>query len=82
MDICDKRDVAMKLNILGKSATSIGTSISNIERYLRNPIAHGAEYAISREAAYRTVRAAKETRAWIIDLRQVRDVGALAAFTH
>ena len=73
MDICDKRDVAMRLKILDKSGTSIESSISNIERYLRNPIAHGAEYAISREAANRTVRAAKDTRDWIIDLRKAAD---------
>jgi hypothetical protein len=69
MDICDKRDVAKKLGVLGKSAKSIASSISNIERFLRNPIAHGAEYAISKEAAYRTVLAAQETREWIRDLR-------------
>jgi CBS domain-containing protein len=82
MDMRDKRDIAMKLNILGKSEKSIETSFLNIERHLRNPIAHGAEYAISREAAGRTVRAAKEARAWIIDLKKARDEGVIAASTQ
>jgi hypothetical protein len=73
MDICDKRDVAEKLGILGKPAKFIASSISNIERFLRNPIAHGAEYAISKKAAYRTVRAAQETQEWIRDLRSRLD---------
>jgi CBS domain-containing protein len=72
MDICDKRDIAANLNIFGKPKKSIVSSISNIERFLRNPIAHGADYAISKEAAYRTVRAARETQEWIRDLRSVR----------
>jgi hypothetical protein len=72
MDICDKRDIAMRLRLLGKSASSIESTISDIEKYLRNPIAHGAEYAISQEAATRTVRAAQATRAWIADLRNAR----------
>jgi CBS domain-containing protein len=79
MDICDKRDVAEKLKILGKSAKSIASSISNIERFLRNPIAHGADYAISKEAAYRTVRAAQETQEWIRDLRSARGLGLSGA---
>jgi hypothetical protein len=69
MDICDKRDVAEKLKILGKSGRSISSSISYIENFLRNPIAHGADYAISQEAAHKTVRAAQATRDWISDLR-------------
>lgn len=69
MDICDKRDVAAKLEILGKPANSIASSISNIERFLRNPIAHGADYAGSKKAAYRTVLAARETQEWIRDLQ-------------
>ena len=45
-DICDKRDVAKSLKILGKSANWIHSSIYSIEHFLRNPIAHGAGYAI------------------------------------
>ncbi len=74
MDICDKRDVAKKLNILGKSATSIQNSITGIERDLRNPIAHGSDYAISREAAVKAIRAARATRDWIADLRKARRI--------
>jgi hypothetical protein len=72
MDICDKRDVAKKLKILGKSESSIGSSISRIERSLRNPIAHGASYAMSQEAANKTIRAAQATRDWIADLRNAK----------
>ena len=69
MDLCDKREVAQAKGILGKSNTSIKRSIAQIERYLRNPIAHGAEYAKTRDAARKTIRAAIATREWIKELR-------------
>jgi len=74
MDISDKRDVAKRLKILGKSVGSIQDSISGIERHLRNPIAHGSDYAISREAAVKVIRAAQATRDWIADLREARRI--------
>jgi CBS domain-containing protein len=69
MDLCDKREAAKAMGILGKSKTSIKSAISEIECYLRNPIAHGAEYAESIEAARRTVSAAIATKKWIDELR-------------
>ena len=69
MDLCDKREVARAPRILGKTPTSTKGSIGEIERYLRNPIAHGAEYAETREAAGKTIRAAVATKAWIDELR-------------
>jgi len=72
MDICDKREIAKKLKILGRSANSIETSIADIEKNLRNPIAHGGEYAISKEHAFKTISAARAMRDWIMDLRKAR----------
>ncbi len=72
MDICDKREIARRLEILGKSRSSIDGSIKEIEKNLRNPIAHGGEYAISKEAAVKTGSAARATRDWIMDLRKAR----------
>ncbi len=40
-----------------------------IEEKLRNPIAHGADYAISQEAAFRTAYTARLVRNWIALLR-------------
>jgi hypothetical protein len=71
MDLCDKRETAQAMEILGKSKTSIKSAISEIEQYLRNPIAHGAEYAGSIDAARRTVSAAIATKKWIEELRGV-----------
>ena len=72
MDICDKREIARRLEILGKSGSSINGSMKDIEKNLRNPIAHGGEYAMSKEAAVKTVSAARATRDWIMDLRKTR----------
>jgi len=69
LDLCDKRDIAKKLNILGKSTTEIESSIKGIEKHLRNPIAHGAEYAHNRKSANKTIRAARSTREWIQELQ-------------
>lgn len=69
MDLCDKREIAQAIRLLGKSSTLIKNSVSEIERYLRNPIAHGAEYAETREAAARTIRAAISTKEWVEELR-------------
>jgi hypothetical protein len=69
MDLCDKREVAKKLRILDKSSTFIEESIKGIEFHLRNPIAHGSEYAQTHDAALKTIRAARATRDWIRELQ-------------
>ena len=70
LDLCDKREVAKKLRILGKSPGYIEKSIKGIETNLRNPIAHGAEYAQTRESAVKTINAARATRDWIQELQK------------
>ena len=70
MDLCDKREVAQAMKVLGKSNNLIKSEIWDIERYLRNPIAHGAEYAENREAAGRTITAAIATKEWIDEFRR------------
>jgi hypothetical protein len=70
MDLCDKREVAQAMKVLRRSNNSIKSEIWDIERYLRNPIAHGAEYAENREAAGRTIAAAIATKEWIDEFRR------------
>ena len=69
MDLCDKREVAQAMKVLRRSNNSIKSEIWDIERYLRNPIAHGAEYAENRDAAGRTITAAIATKEWIDEFR-------------
>jgi CBS domain-containing protein len=73
MDLCDKRETAKKLHILDKSPKFIEKSIKAIELHLRNPIAHGAEYAQTHNAALKTIRAARATRDWIRELQHAID---------
>jgi hypothetical protein len=60
---------ARAIRILDRSANFIEKSVKGIEFNLRNPIAHGAEYAQTRDAALKTIRAARATRDWIRELQ-------------
>jgi hypothetical protein len=73
MDLYDKRAIAMKLSILGKPSDLIDKSIEGIEKHLRNPIAHGVEYAQTNEAARKTIQAARDTRDWISELKNAQE---------
>ena len=65
----DKKTIARKLALWGFSGTQIETELTSIEAKLRNPIAHGADYALTEAAALETVRVARLVKAWIERLR-------------
>jgi hypothetical protein len=74
LQFADKRVIAQKVRAFRLSASKIGRELEEIEQRLRNPIAHGTDYALTEEAAKATVRAAQLVREWII---RIRDSGAL-----
>jgi hypothetical protein len=65
LDFCDKRTLLKKGRIVEATPAQIESEFSMIEDKLRNPIAHGADYALSQEAAFRTSHAARLVRDWI-----------------
>jgi CBS domain-containing protein len=69
LELSDKRVIAMKCRIMSFSVSRIKSDFEKIER-LRNPLAHGSDYAKSESEAQDTVRAAKLMRDWIKMLRE------------
>lgn len=67
----DKKTIAKKLKLCGLSGMRIDTELNSIENNLRNPIAHGADYALTKEAALETVQVARLVKTWIGSLRQM-----------
>jgi CBS domain-containing protein len=65
----DKKSIAKKRRLLGISASRINEDLERIERDLRNPIAHGVDFAITEETALKVVRASRLVRDWIQRLR-------------
>ncbi len=65
LQFTDKKLLLMKLNGFGISATQIDRKLGLIERHLRDPIAHGSQYAATRDGALTTVKATKLVRDWI-----------------
>jgi hypothetical protein len=66
----DKKTIARKLKLGGISGERIEKELTQIEAKLRNPIAHGADYALTEAAALETVRVARLVKAWIDALRR------------
>ena len=66
----DKKTVAKKLKLCGLSGERIDTELKSIEAKLRNPIAHGADYAQTEATALETVRVARLVKTWIHALRR------------
>jgi hypothetical protein len=66
----DKKTIARKLRLCGVSAERIDKELNSIETKLRNPIAHGADYALTEAAALDTVRVARLVKSWIGNLRR------------
>lgn len=66
----DKKTIATKLKLCGFSGVRIERELGSIETALRNPIAHGADYALTEAAALETVRVARLVKTWIDDLRK------------
>ncbi|WP_029314497.1 CBS domain-containing protein [Acidiphilium angustum] len=66
----DKKTIAKKLKLCGLSGTRIDRDLNSIEKILRNPIAHGANYALTMPAALELVRATRLVKSWIGYLRQ------------
>ena len=67
----DKKTIARQLKIGGLSSRQIDRELNSIETKVRNPIAHGADYALSEAAALETVRGARLMKTWIGRLRQM-----------
>jgi hypothetical protein len=70
LDFCNKKTVLKKCGGTGMSSSQIEKELSMIETKLRNPIAHGADYAVSQEAAFATARTARLVCNWISRLRK------------
>jgi hypothetical protein len=66
----DKKTIAKKLKLCKLSGERIDTELNSIEARLRNPIAHGADYARTEAAALETVRVARLVKTWIDALRR------------
>lgn len=66
----DKKTIAKKLKLCGRSGVQIDADLNSIETNLRNPIAHGADYALTRPAALELVRVTRLVKTWIGYLRQ------------
>lgn len=66
----DKKTIARNLRLGGLSGERIDTELSSIEAKLRNPIAHGADYARTEAAALEIVRVARLVKTWIDALRK------------
>lgn len=67
----DKKTIAQKhCQDFGVSARRIKIDFKKIEHRLRNPIAHGSDYALTVEAARETVAAARLVRDWIRIVRE------------
>jgi CBS domain-containing protein len=75
LDFCDKRTIAEKHKILGLRRKQIEDELTDIEFKLRNPIAHGADYAASQQAAFETARVGRVVEAWIGRLRSKLGLG-------
>ena len=69
LDFCDKRTILKKCKIAEVSSARIEQEFSMIEGKLRNPIAHGADYAMPQKAAFCTAHTARLVRDWIARLR-------------
>jgi len=70
--LADKKALAKTVQLGGASKSRIEAEFSAIEKHLRDPIAHGSEYARTREKALATIKAARFLRNWIAVLK--RDV--------
>jgi hypothetical protein len=68
--LADKKALAKKIQLCGASKSRIESEFSAIEKHLRDPIAHGSEYAQTREKAVATIKAARFLRNWITALKQ------------
>lgn len=67
----DKKTIAKKRKLGGLSGEQIDSDLSKMENQLRNPIAHGADYALTETRARETVEAARLVRTWIGLIRNV-----------
>lgn len=65
----DKKTIAKKLKLFGLSGTKINVELERIERDLRNPIAHGADFAMTESSAESVVQASRLVRDWIGRIR-------------
>lgn len=68
---CDKKTIAKQRKLGGLSGTRIDSDLNRIEKRLRNPIAHGADYALTEAGARETVEVARLVKTWIDLLRKV-----------
>lgn len=68
----DKKTIARKLKLCGISGERIEKELTQIEAKLRNPIAHGADYALTEAAALETIRVTRLVKAWIERLRSAQ----------
>lgn len=68
----DKKTIAKKLKLCKLSGERIDTELNSIEAKLRNPIAHGADYALTEATALETVQVARLVKAWIERLRRAQ----------
>jgi hypothetical protein len=68
----DKKTIAKKLKLCGLSGGRIDTELNSIEVKLRNPIAHGGDYAQTEAAALESVHVARLVKAWMERLRSVQ----------
>jgi hypothetical protein len=65
LDFCDKRDLLCKfVEGFGKNKKKCATDLKGIER-IRNSLAHGGEYALTRKRTSKFIAAARSTREWI-----------------
>jgi uncharacterized SAM-binding protein YcdF (DUF218 family) len=67
----DKKTIAKKRKLGGLSGERIDSDLSKIENQLRNPIAHGADHALTETRARETVEAARLVKNWIDLIRKV-----------
>jgi CBS domain-containing protein len=67
----DKKTIAKKRKLGGLSGERIDLDLSRIENQLRNPIAHGADYALTETRARETVEAVRLVKTWIGLIRNV-----------
>lgn len=78
----DKRDLLLKLDFVSgkQQKTDAKKDLENVERLLRNPVAHASDFALDEEMALEVVSTVRTARQWIDRLeRAIGKLGPLDA---
>lgn len=68
---CDKRDLLLKLDfVTGKRQERAKKDLENVERLLRNPVAHAGDFALNEATALEVVSTVQTARQWIAYLER------------